>query len=183
MIPFRGSAVKATGPGRPEDVPAVSSRVSFPFGENRCSIIRIYIPQEESILMEDGEIDRILGETRTVAVVGLSDKPDRPSHAVARYLKEHGFRIFPVNPNIPEVLGEKAYPSLSALPERVDLVDVFRNPEELPAIASEAVRHGARFFWMQEGVVSERALEILSEAGIPTVMDLCVKKELVRRGR
>ncbi len=131
----------------------------------------------------DGVVDMILGETRTVAVVGISDRPDRPSHAVARYLKERGFRIYPVNPHLTEVLGEKAYPSLSDLPERVDLVDVFRRPEEVPPIAREAVRAGARFFWMQEGVVSREAMEILAAAHIPAVMDLCVMKELVRRGR
>ncbi len=131
----------------------------------------------------DGVVDKILGETRTVAVVGISDRPDRPSHAVARYLKERGFRIYPVNPHLTEVLGEKAYPSLSDLPERVDLVDVFRRPEEVPPIAREAVRVGARFFWMQEGVVSREAMEILAAAHIPAVMDLCVMKELARRGR
>ncbi len=131
----------------------------------------------------DGVVDMILGETRTVAVVGISGRPDRPSHAVARYLKERGFRIYPVNPHLTEVLGEKAYPSLSDLPERVDLVDVFRRPEEVPAIAREAVRCGARFFWMQEGVVSREAMEVLDAAHIPAVMDLCVMKELARRGR
>lgn len=128
-------------------------------------------------------IDRILSETRTVAVVGISDKPERPSHVVARYLKERGFRIIPVNPFLSEVLGEKAYPSLSDIPGKVDLVDVFRKSEEVPALAEEAVRIGARFFWMQEGVVSEQARDRLERAGIPVVMDLCVKKELARRGR
>jgi predicted CoA-binding protein len=128
-------------------------------------------------------IDRILSETRTVAVVGISDKPERPSHAVARYLKERGFRIVPVNPLLSEVLGEKAYPSLSDIPGKVDLVDVFRKSEEVPALAEEAVRIGARFFWMQEGVVSEQARDRLERAGISVVMDLCVKKELAKRGR
>lgn len=128
-------------------------------------------------------IDRILSETRTVAVVGISDKPERPSHAVARYLKERGFRIIPVNPLLSEVLGEKAYPSLSDIPGKVDLVDVFRKSEEVPALAEEAVKIGARFFWMQEGVVSEQARDRLERAGISVVMDLCVKKELAKRGR
>ncbi|MBI5343607.1 MAG: CoA-binding protein [Deltaproteobacteria bacterium] len=131
----------------------------------------------------DASIDRILSETRTVAVVGISDKPERPSHAVARYLKERGFRIIPVNPLLSEVLGEKAYPSLSDIPGKVDLVDVFRRSEEVPALAEEAVRIGARFFWMQEGVVSEPARDRLERAGISVVMDLCVKKELAKRGR
>ncbi|MBI5576098.1 MAG: CoA-binding protein [Deltaproteobacteria bacterium] len=127
-------------------------------------------------------IDRILKETRTVAVVGISDKPERPSNAVARYLKERGFQVIPVNPMLTEALGEKAYPSLTQVPGKIDLVDVFRKSEEVPAIAEEAIRIGARFFWMQEGVVSEAARDLLDRAGIPVVMDLCVKKELAKRG-
>ncbi|MGE5662755.1 MAG: CoA-binding protein [Deltaproteobacteria bacterium] len=131
----------------------------------------------------DAHIDRILAEARTVAVVGLSDKPDRPSHVVARYLKERGYTVIPVNPAVAEVLGEKAYPSLSEIPVAVDLVDVFRKSADVPPIADEAVRAGARFFWMQEGVVSEEARTRLEAAGIPVVMDRCVKKELQKRGR
>ncbi|HEX9206324.1 MAG TPA: CoA-binding protein [Candidatus Deferrimicrobiaceae bacterium] len=132
--------------------------------------------------MED-RIGNILAGSRTVAVVGISDKPDRPSHAVAKYLQDRGFRVIPVNPMIREVLGEKSYRSLSEIPGKVDLVDVFRRSGEVPPIAEEAVRIGASFFWMQEGVVSEPAREILDAAGIPWVMDRCVKKELAKRGR
>jgi predicted CoA-binding protein len=132
--------------------------------------------------MED-RIGQILAGSRTVAVVGISDRPERPSYDVAKYMKERGFRIIPVNPHIGEVLGEKSYRSLSEIPEKVDLVDVFRRSEEVPPIAEEAVRIGARFFWMQEGVVSERARDILDAAGIPWIMDRCVKKELRKRGR
>jgi predicted CoA-binding protein len=131
----------------------------------------------------DGLIDRILAETRTIAVVGVSDKPERPSHAVARYLVERGYRVIPVNPLLSDLFGEKAYPSLAAIPEKVDLVDVFRKSEEVPPIAEEAVRIGARFFWMQEGVDSGSAKETLRRAGIPVVSDVCIKKELARRGR
>ena len=131
----------------------------------------------------DALIDRILEEARTVAVVGISDKPERPSHNVARYLAERGYRIIPVNPNVAEVLGEKSYGSLSEIPVPVDLVDVFRRSEEVPPLAEEAVRIGAKFFWMQEGVRNESAASALSRAGIPVVMDRCVMKELVRRGR
>lgn len=131
----------------------------------------------------DAVIDRILSEAKTVAVVGISDKPERPSHAVARYLKDRGYRIIPVNPLLAEVLGEKAYKSLSDVPGKVDLVDVFRKSQEVPPIADEAIRIGARFFWMQEGVESEAAREKLERAGIPVVMDRCVKKELAKRGR
>ena len=131
----------------------------------------------------DAVIDRILSEAKTVAVVGISDKPERPSHGVARYLQERGYRVIPVNPLLAEVLGEKAYKSLSDIPGKVDVVDVFRKSGEVPPIAEEAIRIGARFFWMQEGVISIAARERLEQAGIPVVMDLCVKKELAKRGR
>ncbi len=131
----------------------------------------------------DALIDRILAETRTVAVIGISDKPDRPSHVVARYLKERGYTIVPVNPALREVLGEKAYPSLSAVPVPIDLVDVFRKPGDVPPVADEAIRARARFFWMQEGIANEEARARLERAGIPVVMDRCVKKELEKRGR
>jgi uncharacterized protein len=131
----------------------------------------------------DRRIDAILSGSKTVAVVGISDKPDRPSHVVAKYLQERGYRVIPVNPHLTEVLGQKAYKSLSEIPGQVDLVDVFRRPAEVPEVAEEAVRIGARFFWMQEGVVSDRACEMLDAAGIPWVMDRCVKKELAKRGK
>ena len=131
--------------------------------------------------MEDA-IDRILAEAKTVAVVGLSDRPDRPSHDVARYLQERGYRIIPVNPNVREVLGELSYGSLAEIPGEVDLVDVFRRPEFVPGIASEAIRIGVKAFWTQEGIVSEQSREELVAAGISVVMDRCMKKELVRRG-
>jgi predicted CoA-binding protein len=128
-------------------------------------------------------IENILSHTRTIAVVGLSDKPDRPSHVVAKFLKDRGFRVVPVNPAVREVLGETSYGSLAEVPGKIDLVDVFRRSEDVPPIAEEAVRVGARFFWMQEGVRSDRACEILDAAGIPWVMDRCVKKELAKRGK
>lgn len=128
-------------------------------------------------------IDRILSDVRTIAVVGISDKPERPSHAVARHLQERGYRIVPVNPKFREMLGEKAYPSLREIPEKVDLVDVFRKPEEVPPIAEEAIRIGAKYFWMQEGVEHREAQEMLAGAGIPVVADRCIKKELAKRGR
>ncbi len=128
-------------------------------------------------------IEKILSEARTIAVVGISDKPERPSHVVAGYLQGKGYRIVPVNPMIREVLGEKAYGSLSEIPGKVDVVDVFRRSEDVPPIAEEAVRIGARFFWMQEGVVSPEACGILDAAGIPWVMDRCMKKELAKRGK
>lgn len=131
----------------------------------------------------DALIDRILAEAKTVAVVGLSDKPERPSHGVARYLKKRGYRVIPVNPFVTEVLGETAYGSLSDIPVTVDLVDVFRKSEEVPRLAEEAIRIGARFFWTQEGVESDRGRDMLVRAGIPVVMNRCLMKELVKRRR
>ena len=128
-------------------------------------------------------VDRILDGAKTVAVVGLSDNPDRPSHYVALYLQERGYRIIPVNPMLREVLGEKSYGSLTEIPGGADLVDVFRKSEAVPGIAEEAIRIGAKFFWMQEGVVNEQARANLAAAGIPVVMDRCMKKELEIRGR
>jgi predicted CoA-binding protein len=131
----------------------------------------------------DEVIEKILDEAKSVAVVGLSDKPERPSHGVARYLQERGYRVIPVNPTVPEVLGEKSYGSLKEIPEKVDLVDVFRKSENVPGIAEEAIQVGAKYFWMQEGIENEQARESLAAAGIPVVTGLCVKKELMKRGR
>lgn len=128
-------------------------------------------------------VDRILDGAKTVAVVGLSDIPDRPSHYVALYLRERGYRIIPVNPVLREVLGEKSYGSLTEVPGGADLVGVFRKSDAVPGIAEEAIRIGAKYFWMQEGVVNEQAREILAAARIPVVMDRCMKKELEIRGR
>jgi len=128
-------------------------------------------------------IDRILDRSKTVVVVGLSDKTGRPSHVVAHYLRGRGYRIIPVNPNVLTVMGEMSYVSLSEIPGEVDLVNVFRKSEYVPGIADEAIRVGAKFFWMQEGVVNEQARKKLVDAGIPVVMDRCVKKELEKRGR
>jgi predicted CoA-binding protein len=131
----------------------------------------------------DDLVDRILNGAKTVAVVGLSDKPDRPSHYVPLYLQERGYRIIPVNPSLRKVLGEKSYGSLVEIPGGADLVHVFRKSEVVPGIAEEAIRIGAKYFWMQEGVVNEQAREMLAAARIPVVMDRCMKKELAIRGR
>ena len=127
--------------------------------------------------MDMEEIEGILKEGRTVAVVGLSPKPDRPSYVVARYLQAQGYRIIPVNPNTQEILGEKAYPTLLSIPEKVDIVDIFRRPEEVPPVVEEAIKIGARVVWMQEGIVHEGAAQRAKEAGLKVVMDRCLKKE------
>jgi predicted CoA-binding protein len=124
----------------------------------------------------DQELRSILGQARTIAVVGLSSDPKRASHRVARYLQGKGYRIVPVNPNEQEVLGERSYPSLSAIPEdiRVDVVDVFRRPEATPEIAAEAVQIAARVLWLQTGIVSEEAARIGEEGGLDVVMGICI---------
>ena len=123
---------------------------------------------------------RVLARTCTLAVVGLSAEWHRPSNFAAKYMQEHGYRVIPVNPRYEEILGEKCYPSLADIPERVDLVDVFRKPEECPRIAREAVAIGAKFLWLQIGVVSEEAEQIAEAGGLTVVMNRCVKIEYAR---
>jgi len=119
----------------------------------------------------------ILNSSRVVAVVGLSPKPDRPSYNVASYLKENGYKIIPVNPHTKEILGEICFPELSSIPEPVDVVDIFRRSEEVPAIVEEAIKIGAKVVWMQEGVINEEAAARAREAGLLVVMDRCMLKE------
>ena len=121
--------------------------------------------------------DEILNSSRTIAVVGLSPEPDRPSYRVARYLKEQGYRIVPVNPGAKEILEEPCYPTLSSIPEVVDAVDIFRRSEEVPAVVEEAIRIGAKAVWMQEGVIDEAAAARAREAGLLVVMDRCMLKQ------
>ena len=120
---------------------------------------------------------RILRKYRTVAVVGISSDEGRPSHRAARYLKEHGYRIIPVNPREREVLGERCYPDLCSVPEQIEVVDVFRRPRFLPRVVAEAMYAGAKAVWMQEGIVHEAAARRAREAGMEVVMDRCMVKE------
>jgi len=127
---------------------------------------------------------RLLAECRTIAVVGLSAQPERPSHEVALYMRSQGYRIIPVNPAYTEVLGERCYASLDLVPEPVHMVDVFRRTEEVLPFARQAIAIGARCFWQQLGVVNEAADQLAREAGLDAVMDRCVKIEHARlRGR
>src|SRR5579864_8149197 len=116
-------------------------------------------------------IPDLLKNTRTIAVVGLSSSPMRPSNGVSEYMKRAGFRIIPVNPNETEVLGEKCYARLEDVPEPVDMVNVFRRPEHVPGIVESAIRIGAKSLWLQEGVVHDRAARRAREAGLDVVMD------------
>ncbi|MBI2846908.1 MAG: CoA-binding protein [Chloroflexi bacterium] len=122
-------------------------------------------------------IEEILRQSKTIAVVGLSPKPERDSYRVAIYLKEQGYRIIPVNPNATEILGERCYPDLSSIPEKVDVVDIFRRSEEVLPIAEEAVKIGAKAIWMQEGVVNEEAYAFAQAKKLDVVMDRCMLKE------
>jgi hypothetical protein len=125
----------------------------------------------------DQAIAELLRSARTIAVVGLSAKPYRASYGVSEFLQSVGYRIIPVNPNLPEVLGEKAYASLEEIPEKIDIVDVFRRSEAVPEIVDAAIRIGARAVWMQEDVVNEEAAARARAAGLLVVMDICILKE------
>ena len=127
------------------------------------------------------EIARILSESESVAVVGMSPKPDRPSHYVAKYLLDNGYDIIPVNPLVDEVLGLKSYPDLSSIPRKVDLVDIFRLSNLVPPVVDEAIAIGARFIWMQDGVIHEEAAAKARTAGLSVVMDNCTLREHSRR--
>ena len=130
-------------------------------------------------------LDDILRSAHTIAVVGLSGKRFRPSFGVAQYLQRAGYRIIPVNPEETEVLGEKAYPDLDTVPEPIDIVDIFRRSEYVPAIVEAAIRKGVWAVWMQEGVAHEDAARRAEAAGLSVAMDRCILKEhrrMIQRG-
>ena len=127
-------------------------------------------------------VKKILRTYRTVAVVGLSDKPERPSYTVASYLQSQGYRIVPVNPRISRVLGEDAYPDLVSIPFEIEIVDIFRRSEDVPPIVDAAIERGARAVWMQQGVIDETAAEKAKAAGLEVVMDLCMLQEHEKHG-
>jgi predicted CoA-binding protein len=123
------------------------------------------------------EIEKILKESKVIAVVGLSDNPSRPSFEVALYLKARGYQIIPINPNISEWNGIRAYPNLTALGQKVDIVDIFRKSEDVLPVVKEAIAIGAKTIWMQLGVVNEEAADLARKAGLNVVMDKCIKIE------
>jgi len=129
------------------------------------------------------EIGELLKQSKTIAVVGLSDSPLRPSYGVSAYMQSHGYRIIPVNPVIKGSLGEKAVPTLADVQEKIDIVDVFRRSEFVPEIVDEAIRLKVPAIWLQEDVIHEEAAEKARKAGILVVMDKCILKEHRRRAR
>jgi uncharacterized protein len=134
-------------------------------------------------LPQSDPIAELLKKARTIAVVGLSSNPLRPSHGVSAYMQSHGYRIIPVNPNIGECLGEKAYPSLLDVPEKIEIVNIFRRPEFVEAVVDQAIQLKVPAVWMQEDVIHEGAAEKARRAGIFVVMDLCILKEHRARAR
>jgi predicted CoA-binding protein len=126
------------------------------------------------------EIAELLKGAKTIAVVGLSPKPDRPSHGVSAYMQAQGYHIIPVNPGYTEILGEKAYKSLLDVPEPIDIVDIFREPSAVPEIVDQAIQKKAKAIWMQEGIVHNAAAEKARVAGLKVVMNKCIYKEHVK---
>ena len=134
---------------------------------------------DETYVPSDPELRSILGDARTIAVIGLSSNPERPSYEIAEYLQSKGYRIVPVNPKETEVLGERAYPTLAEVPEEiaVDVVDVFRRAEYTPEIAEAAVARGAKVLWLQEGIANDDARQIGEAGGLSVVMGVCMRQE------
>jgi uncharacterized protein len=122
-------------------------------------------------------VKRVLDNSHTIAIVGLSDKSERASYKVASYLQKHGYKIVPVNPQIDSVLGEKSYPDLPSVPDNIDIVDIFRKSEDVGPIVDQAIAKGTKAVWMQLGIVNEEAANRASAAGLEVLMDLCLKIE------
>jgi hypothetical protein len=134
------------------------------------------------ILTDDDDLRSILAAARSIAVVGLSPRPGRDSYEVAAYLQQNGYRVIPVRPAQAQILGEKAYASLDDIPGTVDIVDVFRKPDQVLPHAREALRLKPKLFWLQEGIENHEAAALLTAAGIHVVMNRCIKREHVRLG-
>jgi predicted CoA-binding protein len=125
--------------------------------------------------MTEEDIRNILLTTKTIAVVGMSTKPRRPGQDVPLYLKAHGYKIIPVNPKATEIAGMKAYPDLLSIPEKVDVVEIFMRPEEIPPVVEDAIKIGAKVVWMQEGIVNQAAADRAEQAGLIAVQDMCMR--------
>jgi signal transduction histidine kinase/predicted CoA-binding protein len=133
------------------------------------------VASSSSISSDDESLRRILETSRNVAVVGISDKEDQANHTVPKYLQSQGYKMFPVNPRLESVLGEKTYPDLVSIPEEIDVVEIFRRSEVVPEIVDQAIQIGAKVVWMQEGIINEAAAETALEAGLEVVMDTCMR--------
>jgi predicted CoA-binding protein len=131
-------------------------------------------------MYSDQMLRDILVSTKTIATVGISSNPEKVSYGVGAYLLERGYRVIPVNPTAEEILGEKAYPDLVSVPEKIDVVQVFRRPEDVPPVVKSAIKAGAKVVWMQLGIVNEEAAQTAREAGLQVVMDRCMRVEHIR---
>ena len=129
------------------------------------------------VRMDDNQVRAILRSTRTIASVGVSANPARPSYGVAYYLQSQGYHVVPVNPTVSEALGEKAYPELTAVPEKIDVVQMFRRPEDTPPIVEQAIKVGAKVVWLQEATLPPEAVKMAEEAGLQVVMERCMMQE------
>ncbi|OUM89331.1 MAG: CoA-binding protein [Bacillus thermozeamaize] len=134
---------------------------------------RLFVPSDE-------RMRQVLEDAKRIAVVGLSNKPERDSYQVAKYLQEQGYEIIPVNPTVDEVLGQKAVASLKEIEGEVDIVDVFRRSEEVPAVVDDAIAIGAKAIWLQLGVIHEEAAQKAEAHGLDVIMDRCIKVEHAR---
>jgi hypothetical protein len=123
----------------------------------------------------DSVLKEILLSAKTIASVGVSSNPNKESYRIAAYLKAQGYRVIPVNPTVSEIMGEKSYPDLQSIPEKIDVVQVFRRPEDVPPVVDDAIKAGAKVVWMQEGIVNEEAAEKARNAGLQVVMDTCMR--------
>ncbi len=127
-------------------------------------------------IQDDNELRGILNTARTVACVGVSSNPTKPSYGIFQYLAEVGYRMIPVNPTTPEIFGRPSYPDLRSIPEKIDVVQIFRKPEDVPPVVEQAILIGAKVIWMQEGIVNEPAARLAEKAGLKVVMDRCMMK-------
>ncbi len=125
---------------------------------------------------DDATLRNILSSFRTVACVGVSSNPAKPSYGIFQYLAEAGYRMIPVNPTTPEIMGRPSYPDLQSIPEKIDVVQVFRKPEDVPPVVEDAIKAGAKVVWMQEGIVNPQAAKRAQQAGLQVVMDRCMMK-------
>ena len=171
----------APRPGGVNEPPGPSEHVGRDWPDGSSDHVGVLDPLDPSTR----ELKAILGDARTIAVVGLSNDRLRDAYDVAEYLQSKGYRIIPVNPGETEVLGERAYPSLLDVPDRVDVVDVFRRPSATPEIARQAVRIGAKVLWLQSGIINDEAARVGTEGGLDVIMGVCIRtarKRVEREG-